>query len=576
MTGRRIGVYVCQCGGNISDYVDVDRVREAVGEEDDVVVARTAMFTCSDATQQEICNDIKEHGLEGLVVASCSPKLHTVTFRGVAKRAGLNPYRYTQVNLREQCSWAHTDDHEGATEKAIRLVRAGVARTRLLAPLEPTIVETVPKTLVVGAGIAGLRAAIGLADIGLAVVVIEREAEVGGWVKDFGPMFPHEKDGRELIAELLEQVRWRDNIVLFTNAELVRKGGSFGNYEVDIAVAGDPEAIRRMEVGSIIVATGFDSYQPAEGEYGYGIDGVVTLPEFKQMVDAADGPLQYHGRTVKDVAYIYCVGSRQGDAGPNQYCSRFCCTAAVHASLELHGKDPSAHQYHLYRDMRTYGRFELLYEESREKGVLYLKFPAEQPPEVSRATSGKLEVKVRDELTSQNDLQLPVDLVVLVTGMVPRENEELVKALKLPIGRDGFFNEIHPKLRPVETVVDGVAICGACQFPKTSSESVTSGLAAVTWSAAMLKQGRAELDPQVATIDPDLCSWCGICVESCPYDAISQLDLLGGKLVATIATATCKGCGGCVPICPQRAIDLQGYTSREMEAMIEGLAMAVS
>ena len=329
MTGRRIGVYVCQCGGNISDYVDVDRVREAVGEEDDVVVARTAMFTCSDATQQEIFNDIKEHGLDGLVVASCSPKLHTVTFRGVAKRAGLNPYRYTQVNLREQCSWAHTDDHEGATDKAVRLVRAGVARTRLLEPLEPTIVETVPKTLVVGAGIAGLRAAIGLADIGLAVVVIEREAEVGGWVKDFGPMFPHEKDGRELIAELLEQVRRRDNIVLFTNAELVRKAGSFGNYEVDIAVAGEPEAIRRLEVGSVIVATGFDSYRPGEGEYGCGIDGVVTLPEFKQMVDAAAGPLQYRGRTVKDVAYIYCVGSRQGDAGPNQYCSRFCCTAAV-------------------------------------------------------------------------------------------------------------------------------------------------------------------------------------------------------------------------------------------------------
>ena len=236
-------------------------------------------------------------------------------------------------------------------------------------------------------------------------MLIEREAEVGGWVKDFGPMFPHKKDGRELIAALLEQVHRRDNIVLFTNAELVRKAGSFGNYEVDIAVAGESEAIQRLEVGSIIVATGFESYQPAEGEYGYGIDGVVTLPEFKAMVDAADGPLQYHGRTIKDVAYIYCVGSRQGDAGPNQYCSRFCCTAAVHASLELNGKDPSAHQYHLYRDMRTYGRFELLYGESREKGALYLKFPAEQPPEVSRATSGKLEVKVCDELTSKSDLR---------------------------------------------------------------------------------------------------------------------------------------------------------------------------
>jgi len=575
MTGRRIGVYVCQCGGNISDYVDVESVREAIGEEDDVVVARTAMFTCSDATQQEIYNDIKEHDLDGLVVASCSPKLHTVTFRGVAKRAGLNPYCYSQVNLREQCSWAHTDDHVGATDKAVRLVRSGVARTRLLEPLEPTVVKTVPKTLVIGAGIAGLRAAIGLADIGLAVVVIESQAEPGGWVKDFGPMFPHDKNGDELIAELLEEVRRRDNIVLFTNAELVRKAGSFGNYEVDIAVGNEPEAIR-LEVGSIIVATGFDSYQPDEGEYGYGIDGVVTLPEFKQMVDETNGPLRRNGQEVKDVAYIYCVGSRQGDAGSNQYCSRFCCTAAVHASLELHDKDPSAHQYHLYRDMRTYGKFELLYEDSREKGALYLKFPSDQPPEVRKTENAKLEVKVCDQLTGGKDLRLPVDLVVLVTGMVPRKNEQLIKALKLPIGRDGFFNEIHPKLRPVETVVDGVAICGTCQFPKTSSESVTSALAAATWSAAMLKQGRVELDPQVATVDPDLCSWCGLCIETCPYDAIKQLDLLGGKTVASITADTCKGCGGCVPICPESAINLQGYTSNEMKAMIDGLAMEVS
>jgi heterodisulfide reductase subunit A len=573
MSERKIGVYVCHCGGNISDYVDVDRVTEAVKGEEDVVVARTAMFTCSDATQQEIYDDIHGLGLDGLVVASCSPKLHTFTFRGVAKRAGLNPYRYTQVNLREQCSWAHTDDHEGATEKAIRLVRAGIARTRLLEPLEPTVVETVPKVLIVGAGIAGLRAAIGLADIGLAVVLIEREAEVGGWVKDFGPMFPHEKNGHELIAQLLEEVGRRENIVLFTQAELTRKAGSFGNYEVDIRTHGNSNMGRRMQVGAIIVATGFDSYQPAKGESGYGIDGVVTLPEFKRMVDAAEGSLVHHGRPVKDVAYIYCVGSRQGDAGPNQYCSRFCCTAAVHASLELHGKDPSAHQYHLYRDMRTYGKYELLYEESRERGALYLKFPADQSPEVGRGTDGKLEVKVRDQLTSQNELRLPVDLVVLVTGMVPRGNEELVKTLKLPIGRDGFFNEIHPKLRPVETVVDGVAICGTCQFPKTASESVASGLAAVTWSAALLKQGRAELDPQVATVDPELCTWCGICAETCPYDAISQLDLRAGRQVATIATATCKGCGGCVPVCPQHAIDLQGYTGREMEAMIDSLAM---
>jgi heterodisulfide reductase subunit A len=576
MSGRKIGVYVCQCGGNISDYVDVERVRQAVAGDPDVVVARTAMFTCSDATQEEIVDDIKLDDLDGLVVASCSPKLHTFTFRGVARRAGLNPYRYTQVNLREQDSWAHTDDREGATEKAIRLVRAGIARTRLLEPLDPTVVQTVPRALVIGAGIAGLRAAIGLADIGLGVILIEREAEVGGHVQELGSMYPHDREGRELISELLSEVRRREEITLLTNAVLVHKGGTFGNYEVDIRTRGDSNMTRRFEVGSIIVATGFDSYLPEEGEYGFGIPGVLTLPEFKKLVDDSQGPLVFGDRPVGSVAYIYCVGSRQGDGGPHQYCSRFCCTSAVHTDLELRAKSPTVHQYHLYRDMRTYGRYELLYNDSREKGSAYLKFSAGTPPEVRRRGDGRLEVRVHDQLTSQEEVTLDVDLVVLVTGMVPRPNQELIQRLKLPVGRDGFFNEIHPKLRPVETVVDGVAICGACQFPKTAGESVASGLAAVSWSAAMLKQGRAELDPQVATVDPDLCTFCGACTDACPYGAIGQQDLGGGRQVAVIDPATCKGCGGCVPLCPEHAINVLGYTGREVEAMIESLTAGVA
>ena len=215
MSERRIGVYVCHCGGNISDYVDVEQVVDAVKDEPGVVVARRAMFTCSDATQQEIIDDIQEQELDGLVVASCSPKLHTFTFRDVAQRAGLNPYEYTQVNIREQCSWTHTDDREGATRKAISLVRAGIARTRLTEPLEPIVVETTPRALVIGGGIAGMRAAIGLADVGLAVFLVEREAELGGWVGGFGELFPHGKDGRALIAQLRrgDQAAARDHRV---------------------------------------------------------------------------------------------------------------------------------------------------------------------------------------------------------------------------------------------------------------------------------------------------------------------------------------------------------------------------
>ena len=569
-TGRRIGVYVCHCGGNISDYVDVEKVIADISDAGDVVVAKHEMFACSDATQSDMVADIEGNALDGLVVASCSPKLHTYTFRGVASRAGLNPYEYTQVNIREQCSWVHTDDPAGATEKATALVRAGISRTRNTVPLVPLVVDTIPHTLVIGGGIAGLRTAVGLADIGLKVTLVEREDVLGGWVGRFGPMFPHDRDGRELVATLVAEIRKRPSITVLTGAEMVGKAGSFGNYEATIRVGGEGAGMIQVAVGSIIVATGFDSYQPEAGELGYGIEGVVTLPEFKELVDGSSGPLAWHGRPVRSVAYVYCVGSR-GTAGcANAYCSRFCCAATVQTAIQVSGLDPAIRQYHLYRDMRTYGKFEPLYTEARKAGSVFLKFGDDAPPAVERREDGGLTVTVTDLLTERTELALPVDLVVLVTGMVPRDNHDLVDVLKLPAGTDGFFNEIHPKLRPVETVVDGVLIAGACQGPKTSSESVASGLAAVTQSAAVLKKGFTELDPLVAIVDPDTCTACGDCLTACPYDAISMAEE-GDRHFAVISPTGCKGCGGCVPMCPENAIDLLGYTDAQVTAMIESL-----
>jgi heterodisulfide reductase subunit A len=569
---RRIGVYVCHCGGNISDYVDVDQVIANIEDAGDVVVSKTAMFACSDASQQEMVADIESRQLDGLVVASCSPKLHTYTFRGVAARAGLNPYEYTQVNIREQCSWVHTDDAAAATEKATALVRAGISRTRLTTPLEPMVVETLPRTLVIGGGIAGLRAAIGLADIGLGVTLVERELKLGGWVRDLGVMYPHGRNGRDLVETLIAEIRKRPAITVLTGAEVVGKSGSFGNYRVNVRIGDPGSGSIEVAVGSIVVATGFDTYQPATGEFGYGIDGVLTLPEFKKLVDGATGPLAWRGRPVRSLAYVYCVGSRQPSGTPNanEYCSRFCCAATVQTSVQVAGLDPAIRQFHLYRDMRTYGKFEPLYTESRKAGSVFMKYAPETPPAVARDDDGRLTVTVTDLLTDNEELAVPVDLVVLVTGMVPRANDELVGVLKLPAGSDGFFNEIHPKLRPVETVVDGVLIAGACQGPKTSAESVASGLAAVTQSAAILKKGYTELDPLVATVDADACTGCGDCLTTCPYDAISMGEG-NDRHIALISPTGCKGCGGCVPICPENAIDLLGYTDAQVSSMIDSL-----
>ncbi|MDP8240204.1 MAG: FAD-dependent oxidoreductase [Candidatus Hatepunaea meridiana] len=573
---RRIGVYVCHCGGNISDYVDVEQVRDAVKDDQDVIISKNVMFACSDATQQEIIEDIEREKLDGLVVASCSPTLHLQTFKAVAQRANLNPYQYTQVNLREQCSWTHRNNMESATEKGIKLVRAGIARTRLTEPLTNIRIETKPRTLVIGAGVAGLRAALALADLGLAVFVVEKESEVGGWTKKWGKMFPNNRLGNDTIEYLLEQVKQRENITLFTDAELIEKGGNVGDFSIKIRVK-EGETVS-LDVGAIIVATGFDSYEPFDGEYGYGLNGVVTLPQFKEMVDKSNGSLNFNDHQVKNIAYIYCVGSRQPEDGeienPNLYCSRYCCSAAVHTASCVADIDPNINQYHLYRDMRTYGKYEVMFENAGKKKSLFIRFDDESSPEVE-VSNGALIVKVNDALDGGEEIEIGADLIVLVTGMVPRENESLTNVLKIPIGLDGFYNEIHPKLRPVETVVDGVFISGTSQGPKTLAESVTSSLSAVSKSAALLMKGYVDLEPFIAEVDTDKCVWCGECEKSCPYGAIEKV-VCDTKEVATIIPALCKGGGVCIPDCPEDAIEIKGYTDQQIRSMIDALAKEVA
>ena len=572
---ERIGVYICHCGGNISDYVDVEKVREAVQNDEGVVMAKTTVFACSDSNQTDMVNDIKEHNLDGVIVSSCSPKLHLTTFRNVTERGDLNKYTYVHANIREQVSWAHSDDKVGATEKAIQVVKAAIAKSRYAVPLYPNQFEAEKTIAVIGGGIAGLKAAISLSDKNSNVVLIEKERNVGGHTATWGSLFMTEERGDELVNRIYNDLAQRENVFILTRSEVISSSGSIGKFNLKIRKrpqgTGDPVETMEINVGSIVVATGFEHYTPKEGEFEFKKnEAVITLPIFKQLVDDSSGKvLEYNGKKIKNIAYIYCVGSRQTE-GENKYCSRYCCTSVIHTAIEAKKKFKGIQNIHLNRGIRTYGKQELLYAESLQMGDLYLQFDDDTAPAI-RKEGKKTLVTVKDILSARRELEMEVDLVVLVTGMVPRADQSIGRMFKLPKGRDKFYNEVHMKLRPVETVIDGVTIAGACQGPKNISESVNSALSAATKSFSYVSKGTLETEPIVAEVDKDVCTWCEKCTEACPFDAIVKQEV-NDKEVATINESVCKGCGMCTPVCPVDAIDLIGYTSKEMKSMIEVLA----
>lgn len=567
MTKKRIGVYVCHCGGNISDYVDIEKVKADVKDEADVFLVKNTLFACADSSQKEMEADIRNNQLDAMVVASCSPKLHQNTFRSVAERAGLNPYCYVQANIREQSSWAHSDNKSGATEKAIQLVRAAIGKARESEALHSKKIPASNIVAVIGAGIGGMRTALSLADMGTEVYLIEKKSSVGGHVATMEKVFPDNSIGRELVSSLHDEIKKRANIKLFTNAELIEKNGSIGNFDIKVRVG---DETLPLHVGALIVNTGFESYEPAPGEYGFGVyENVVTLPEFKTLVDHSD-KLVFKGKNIRTIAYIYCVGSRQDVDGEHKYCSRYCCTAASHIAVVAKQKFGSITNLHFNRGIRTYGKQELIYEEASKQGDIFIQFNLDCTPEIIQ-TGGKTIIKVNDILTAGKTLEAEADLIVLVTGMAPRENTSLEKMLKIPLGRDRFFNEVHMKLRPVETVIDGVFIAGTCQSPKNILETLNSSQAAAAKANAVLTKGEISLEPVLAKLNPAACNWCGKCAEACSFDAIGMIDYEGRK-VAHINESNCKGCGMCTPVCPTDAIDLEGFTNPQIEAMIDALA----
>jgi heterodisulfide reductase subunit A len=581
-------VYVCHCGGNISDVVDVDKVVDTAARLEGVAVARHYEFMCSDPGQGLIEEDIKNENLDRVVVAACSPSLHELTFRTVLARAGLNPYLYDHANIREQVSWVTKSDPDGATDKAIRLVSAAVAKAALQTPLEPLRVDATKHVAVIGGGVTGLTCARDLACRGLEVSLIEKSAILGGRVMDLARVYPTEEYARDLIRPLIGEVASSPRIHPITNAEVVAARGSVGNFTLTVR---DQGVERELEVGAIVIATGFNPYVPKEGELGYGNHrGVITLADLVRRLDPQGptaGCLTLNGRPVKHVCMIHCVGSRQlegvHEPGPdgklNEHCSRTCCTATLRAANEIRDRFPDVTVFDIHQDIRTYGHgHEDYYENAAKKGVLFFRHRGEEPPVVlfdHEDGGSPLLVRVKDTLTFDEEIDIPADLLVLATGMVPREIDGLVEMLKLPRSPDGFLQEVHPKLRPVELAVEGVLVAGTCQAPMDISESCASASAASAKAAALLSTGYIELDPFFVGIDTQACDGCGLCIEECRFlHALAGGDAgraAEGIPVPLIDPALCRGCGMCAAVCPTSAIQVRGWRVDQYDAMVDAI-----
>jgi heterodisulfide reductase subunit A len=584
----RVGVYICHCGGNISDVVDVERVAAEAARLPGVAVARTNTFMCSDPGQTMIQEDIQKGLIDNVVVAACTKSLHQTTFAGLMVRNGMNPYLLEQANIREQCSWSHHGQKD-ATAKASTLVRAAVAKARQLVPLKPVRVEAVNCALVIGGGVAGLRAAEDLSKLGIRVVLVEREKVLGGFVRRMKTLYPDEEPAAALLARRIEAIDKDPNIVVHTNSEVASIEGYIGNFTARVRNNADPEGDEiRVEAGTIVVATGFRPYQPAKKELGYQkLSRVITLADFNELLVESGGDsavLEFEGEPVRSVGFVHCVGSRQiegihkpGENGQiNRYCSRVCCTATLHTACRLRECFPDMEIHDFYQDIRTYGRgHEDYYDQASKSDVIFHRYRGEAPPTVGKAPSSdacRLLVTVEDGLTAGEEIEVGVDLLVLAVGMMPADNATLIDNLKLASSSDGFLQEVHPKLRPVEMAVSGVMLAGACQAPKDITESCATASAAAVKAAAILRKGYVELDPYVVKVDLARCEGSGLCVEECPMDGALHMEGEGSERHVVVNPAVCNGCGCCVAICPTRALDVNGWTLDQYEAMVDAIA----
>ncbi|MHA1134951.1 MAG: CoB--CoM heterodisulfide reductase iron-sulfur subunit A family protein [Candidatus Thorarchaeota archaeon] len=567
----RIGVFVCHCGHNIAGAVDVVSVAEMARELPFVTYSTDEMFMCSDAGQTLIKEKIKEFNLNRIVVASCSPRMHEPTFRRVVEEADVNRYLFDQVNLREHVSWCHTREPEKATEKAKDLVRMSVARAAKLQALPIKTVNVLPTTMVVGGGIAGLRASLDIAERGFDVVLVEKDTQLGGNVAKWTHLFPSDESGAQVIGPLIAAVRKHKRIKIHLNSKVSDFDGYIGNFGVTIKNL-KSEKETKVEIGAVIVTTGFEAFKP-EGYYSYeNSPDIITLAELQEMPPAQMLVRPSDGKPVKKVVFIGCVGSREPGKIGHEHCSRHCCSATAKAAADL--RDNVDEVLVLYQDIRTYGKgHEEFHRLARQKHVIYSKFPTDAHPNVEVVANGKVRIRWFDVLAG-SELEFQPDLVVLASAMIPPPDmDETAKMFSLTRSGDGFFNPEHIKLAPLTTHTAGVMIAGAAQAAKNASEAVIDASGAAAKAVGLMAQGEVEIESTVSHVLPELCSSCHTCLTACPYGAI-VMDEEQDPPVAFVQEAKCKGCGTCAAACPSSAIVMYHSTDDQILTMVEAYLCA--
>jgi heterodisulfide reductase subunit A-like polyferredoxin len=546
----RIGVFVCNCGINIGGIADVPAIVEYARGLPNVEYVGENLFTCSQDTQNQMAEVIREQKLNRIVVAACTPRTHELLFQETIRNAGLNEYLFDMANIRNQCTWVHSNDKENATEKSKDLVRMAVARASLLEPIPDISVDVNPSALIIGGGIAGMTAALGFADQGFPAIIVEKSSVLGGAARDLSKTWKGQ-DIQPYLSELVDKVEQHSDIQVLRNAEVVGASGFVGNFETQVAVG---DQIKTVEHGVVMVATGGKAADTEEYLYGKN-------PRVTRWHDLEHDPEKLKDAEI--IVFIQCVGSRDEN---RPYCSRICCTASILQAISIKQNNPDTKVFILYRDIRTYGEKEYLYKKARELGVVFVRYSLDNKPKVAEVENG-LQVDVFDPILQKN-LRIQADYVNLATAIEPAQNHKISEFYKIPLNAENFFMEAHAKLRPVEFANDGIFLCGLAHYPKAIEESISQAMAATSRAITVLAKGSVQISPLVSQVDAEKCIGCGLCAEVCAFNAILLEEIEGKGYRAKNISASCKGCGLCASSCPQQAIDMLHFRDRQIVASI--------